>query len=128
MVTLTFIQADRFFNGTLRMEEAANLPHPSERVDRMTQLRNEFQKAETYKYGYFMQASKLQILRTACFPESIRSRGSLANFFCEAKSVSKQDVLTITMLTCSSMVLNRNQVGCFPYKHEVVKLRVATTF
>ena len=44
------------------MEEAANLPHPSERVDRMTQLRNEFQKAETYKYGYFMQASKLQIL------------------------------------------------------------------
>ena len=107
------------------MEEAANLPHPSERVDRMTQLRNEFQKAETYKYGYFMQASKLQILRTACFPESFRRSGSLANFICEAKLVSKQDVLTV--LTCSSMVLNRNQVGYFPHKHEVAKLRTATT-
>ena len=41
------------------MEEAGKLPNP---VARMTQLRNEFQRPETYKYGYFMQASRFTFI------------------------------------------------------------------
>ena len=41
------------------MQEAASISDRSARIDRMAELRKEFQRTETFEYGYFMQASKI---------------------------------------------------------------------